>query len=62
MLNKYRDIFYMWIVFDIFLVWMSRGPTESWLKHVPAAAVRRERQALFVINGSKGYVGGLGNL
>jgi len=26
---------------------------------VPAAAVIRERQALFVINGSKGYVGGL---
>jgi hypothetical protein len=24
---------------------------------VPAAAVIRERQALFVINGSKGYVG-----
>jgi len=29
---------------------------------VPAAAVRRERQALFVINGSKGYVGGLVSL
>jgi hypothetical protein len=29
---------------------------------VPAAAVRRERQALFVINGSKGYVGGIVNL
>jgi len=29
---------------------------------VPAAAVIRERQALFVINGSKGYVGGIVNL
>jgi hypothetical protein len=29
---------------------------------VPAAAVIRERQALFVINGSKGYVGGIENL
>jgi hypothetical protein len=29
---------------------------------VPAAAVIRERQALFVINGSKGYVGGIINL
>jgi len=26
---------------------------------VPAAAVRRARQALLVINGSKGYVGGI---
>lgn len=26
---------------------------------MPAAAVIRERQALFVINGSKGYVGGI---
>jgi hypothetical protein len=30
------------------------GSTQSWLSHVPAAAVIRERQALFVINGSKG--------
>ena len=29
---------------------------------MPAAAVIRERQALFVINGSKGYVGGIINL
>jgi len=29
---------------------------------VPAAAVIRERQALFVFNGSKGYVGGVVNL
>jgi hypothetical protein len=29
---------------------------------VPAAAVIRKRQALFVINGSKGYVGGIVNL
>jgi len=29
---------------------------------VPAAAVRRKRQALFIINGSKGYVGGIMNL
>jgi hypothetical protein len=28
--------------------------TQSWLSHVPAAAVIRERQALLVINGSKG--------
>jgi len=28
---------------------------------VPAAAVIRKRQALFVINGSKGYVGGIVN-
>jgi len=28
---------------------------------VPAAAARRARQALFVINGSKGYVGGINN-
>lgn len=26
---------------------------------MPAAAVRRARQALLVINGSKGYVGGI---
>ena len=29
---------------------------------MPAAAVIRERQALFVMNGSKGYVGGIINL
>jgi len=39
-----------------------KGATESWLNHVPAAAVIRERQALFVINGSKGYVGGIVDL
>ena len=39
-----------------------KRPSKSWLSHVPAAAVIRERQALFVINGSKGYVGGIVNL
>lgn len=54
-LNEYRKIFKR-IIINI------KRPSESWLSHVPAAAVIRERQALFVINGSKGYVGGIVNL
>lgn len=41
------------------IIYIDKGPTKSWLNYVPAAAVIRKRQALLVINGSKGYVGGI---